>query len=270
MKRLIIVTICLLSSLAFGDEKLLSSEDFQQHETVIMKELLEGKQFKSDKEINKDPLFCDQLIKDFVAQKDITYIQPIAQADKFDDPALAPYNSYCPNRPMHMIYYYTGGKDYQEGLREAPSEQEIEENGLKYYATNHMKLYEVDIDNNPENGKEYVFYGEDYFSQQKKDIFSSVEKQYYAGWDQSNLGHYSLVKFQNCPISHEIQGAGIWVKPEERKSFYHHTGIIEKDKKSYTYTIYGYDESGVRSDQLEIMYFIHNQKKSYCLAISKK
>ena len=120
--------------------------------------------------LDKDVPFCQAFYEDFRQQRNIEHIQPIVKADRYDDPALRPYQEECPELEMHKTIALEprdielGGEPKDEADAEARA---VEIN----YGINNFQLYKVDIDNHPVNGDEYLIYYEGEFDQKSNKTY---------------------------------------------------------------------------------------------------
>jgi len=102
-----------------------------------------------------DELHCRPMLKD-IRLHNYTIIKPIVSTDDYQDPSLKVYTEKCPNLRLNRINGIAPNQlDYAMTL----SEKEREEVGMVVYYTKDFRIYNIDLDNDPENGKEFVFYG---------------------------------------------------------------------------------------------------------------
>ena len=109
--------------------------------------------------INHDAEICAGFLEDFKKQSGITYIKPIIEADKYEDPRFDPYKQQCPDFDWHRGEVYLPG--VWDSVKDLPKEEQ-EKSGSISYATRNFRLYQVNINNNAADGKELVFYSEGY------------------------------------------------------------------------------------------------------------
>lgn len=134
----------------YGDPQMVRPEsakaqailDYIQKDQVT---LVLGKHMKNNP-YPKDPDFCNRFLSDFMAQRNIVHIEPEFYADSYDDPRFDKYKRLDPSVDMHRGDA-KGGSGFPGGT---------------LYANGNFKLYEVDINNDPSDGKEIVFYAEEY------------------------------------------------------------------------------------------------------------
>jgi hypothetical protein len=107
--------------------------------------LVLGKHMKNNP-YPKDPEFCNRFLSDFMTQRNIVHVEPEFYADSYDDPRFDKYKQIDPSVDMHRDEVRGGS-----GIFGGPT-----------YANDNFRLFEVDIDNDPSNGKEIVFYAEEY------------------------------------------------------------------------------------------------------------
>jgi uncharacterized protein YecT (DUF1311 family) len=114
-----------------------------------------GKDSKKDTERKQ---FCEALLVDLQAGKEVEFVEPIVRTDDYNDPKLQAYLGKCPRlKPIKNVQYQPDIWDYFEESK--VPEEERDYAGMIYYSSADFKLYHVDFDGNPENGKEYLFYG---------------------------------------------------------------------------------------------------------------
>jgi hypothetical protein len=181
----VVSSVCLLSAApSIAADK--GGADPQKEELIgIMK----GVNFVP--QLGKDEPFCKSFYEDFKKQTNIEHIRPILKADKYDDPALQPYQEKCPALKMHKTMAFTQ-KDL-EISGEATDEEDAESRAVSImYGERNFQLFSVDIDDNQKNGKEYVFYYEGAFDQ-KSVIYGLMTPTHYPS-DRV----YRIVDFGRC------------------------------------------------------------------------
>ena len=109
--------------------------------------------------IGKDNPLCPAFLEDFKKQRHITYIEPIVRTDNYDDPALQPYRQKCPRLDLRKLIAVDDRLGHPQGL----TEKELELIGIVSYGIGNFELFKVDIDNDPTDGEEYIFYYEGEF-----------------------------------------------------------------------------------------------------------
>jgi len=113
---------------------------------------------ENDKESLTKRQFCEALLADLQAGKEVEFVEPIVRTDDYNNPKLQAYLGRCPKlKPFRSVWYAQGIWDHLE--EENVPEDEREEYGTNYYSSLDFKLYHVDFDGNADNGKEYLFYG---------------------------------------------------------------------------------------------------------------
>jgi hypothetical protein len=108
--------------------------------------------------------WCKQFLADFEAGSAVTFVEPVARSDRYDDPGFSPWRNRCPDLAMNssiglsplMLY-----QDHPQLPLHMPDGQPLA--GYEY-GTKNFKLYVTDIDDNPENGGEIIFYSERAYS----------------------------------------------------------------------------------------------------------
>jgi len=109
----------------------------------------------------QDKPFCQAFVQDFRRQQNIEFIEPVAKADSYEDPVWEPYRRRCPGVPV-FDDYQCEPKIYDAIMAQpgAERQREFEAACQHYRGTANFKLFLVDINNNPKDGKEHVFYYE--------------------------------------------------------------------------------------------------------------
>jgi hypothetical protein len=125
-----------------------------------VKHILESK-VMTPRPINKgSETFCNAFLDDFRAQRGIEFVEPAVHVDDYDHPALKLYRDRCPSLKMNIRGIIEPrwldeierlGKTYDDVLND------LEYSGRAHEATANFKMFEVDIDNDAKNGKEFVF-----------------------------------------------------------------------------------------------------------------
>lgn len=174
-----------------------------------VKRIMAGREFKIMFEYEDTP-FCRAFLEDFQAHRGIEYIEPIARAKYYSNPAFQPYRDRCPGWELNKWIK----ADMGDGPPDEPlSEADLESFGDNYFGTRNFKLYRLDIDNDPANGEEYVFYAERYYWRERLFPFG-VYFEKLVDWDWNDLfppewvpddtrlydGGYNLIDFAQCKL----------------------------------------------------------------------
>lgn len=144
-----ILFLCLLipwSGLVLAEKPVPSTEAIKRELVEIMKSVNFVPQLGED-----NPL-CKTFYEDFKTQKHIEHLKPILKVDSYDDPALKPYRDQCPD--------FDFNRNLSASRATGWTEEEWEAMGTPTYGMSNFQLYRVDLDNNPKNGEELVFYHE--------------------------------------------------------------------------------------------------------------
>jgi hypothetical protein len=107
---------------------------------------------------------CQQFLADFGAGGAVTLVEPVARADRYSDSAFSFWQNKCPALAMNGSLGPAPATLYQDHPQlpfHMPDGRLLE--GY-LFGTRNFKLYVVDIDNNPKNDKEVVFYSERAYS----------------------------------------------------------------------------------------------------------
>jgi len=219
MKRRILGVVFLV--LSAGSSSLLGAEPAQ---TTSAKEqilkLLASITMKLNYAV--DEKFCRQFFEDFKRQEHIERVQPIIQADRIDDPALASFLAKCPT------VKWIGAEPGEPGYRLNTQEFRGQLLAPTLVGTAHFRLYHVDIDNNKQNGKEHVFYSDEFVPEPPPgEELPSVDDL------DKTRGEYIAVDIDNCATlggAFVGNGAGVGVAA--------YNGIIRYHGRAYIYDLY--------------------------------
>lgn len=102
-----------------------------------------------------DTEFCRTLYDDFKKQAHIRHIEPTVRAETYDDPALLPIRERCPNVDFCRTLGVPANWDTTGW-----TDEDWEAMGTPTYGLGNFAIYHVDINNNPADGEETVFYYE--------------------------------------------------------------------------------------------------------------
>ncbi len=171
-----------------------------------------------------DPL-CSQFLEDFRKQKNIQHLQPIVQTDDYDDPRLRAYRARCPNLKLNKHMGYSPNV-YYEGLGEESEETQEAAAAYISYGTKNFRLYKLDINNNPNDGEEYIFYDE---------ANRFVKPEMSAGKIISpDAGSYLVADFAKCETRGGTATASTTLSKDRVGNFH---GPIKHREKYYVYTL---------------------------------
>lgn len=188
--------------------------------------------------------FCRQFFEDFQKQEKIVHVQPIIQADRYDDPALAVFVGKCPT-----VKWIGGEAEVIDILVGRPKLPEYRLNtrvrdqfGNESVATAHFRLYHVDIDNNKGNGREYVFYRDGFVPEPiPGEELRPVEEL------DRTLGEYTAVDFEGCATLGEVE-----VGQGGTRVFPVHNGVIRYHEQTYIYNLHGYGMYRLNPDRYRL------------------
>lgn len=178
---LILFLTAALASEGFGDDK----NELDEKEKLFS--VAQSLEFRKRPYIQTGESFCKSFLEALKARKEVEFVEPIIRTDDYNDPRLQSYLGKCPKLQLNKsVAFQPRIWEYAKTL----PEEERERLGTVWYTNLDFRLYHVDVDNNPKNGKEYLFYGGGGFSPQEK-------------WPASFTG-YRVVDFEKC----EIKGSG--------------------------------------------------------------
>ena len=168
-----------------------------------------------------DEPFCRQFFEDFKKQdKKVEHVQPIVQADRFDDPALTAVVGKCPT--VKWI-----GAEVDEPPHRLNTKTRDQFGNLSV-GTTHFRLYHMDIDNNKQNGKEHVFYSDGFVPEpaagEELPPVDELDK---------TMGQYVSVDVDNCATL-----GGVTVGMGWGNDAIAYNGVIRYHERFYIYDLY--------------------------------
>ena len=163
MRKIFTILIIILFSFnCFAVEKEVDKSD-------IIKKLFKGKKFQKfdiPDLTAKEKAFEAQLLKDFINQKGIEMIEPIAVGDNINSPEIDVFNKACPEKkPINLSKQAKAVAGHIEDLSEEELEDprpEAQETLYINTCLSDMKIFKTNFFNNPSGREEYILYCEDY------------------------------------------------------------------------------------------------------------
>jgi len=204
---------------------------------------------------SSDPAVCTPLLEAFQAQRGIEYVEPVARAERYRDPAFEPYRAMCPGWEFNRWHYSQIISALDEmNLPEDQRQESLEATGDHYLGTRNFKLYHLDLDGNPANGEEYVFYAERYYLRSSAvPWYLRIEKiPGQVDWndilrpeevpDDAEFvdGGYTVLDFANCKRMHRVQIYDPYDYLEGRP-LANHTGVIKHRGRYYIFELFESD-----------------------------
>ena len=218
-----------------------------------VKRIMAGREFTLSE--SSDPAVCTPLLEDFQAQRGIEYVEPVARAERYRDPAFEPYRAMCPGWEFNRWHYSQIISALDDmNLPEDQRQESLEATGKHYFGTRNFKLYHLDLDGNPANGEEYVFYAERYYLRSSAvPWYLRIEKiPGQVDWndilrpeevpDDAEFvdGGYTVLDFANCKRMHRVQIYDPYDYLEGRP-LANHTGIIKHRGRYYIFELFESD-----------------------------
>lgn len=174
---LILLMITTPASIALSDDK------NQLDEKEKLFSIAQRLEFRKRPYMKEDESFCKSFLEALKGRKEVEFIEPIIRTDDYNDPILQSYLSKCPKLQLNKLVAFE--PRIWEHAKTLP-EEEREKLGRVSFTNLDFRLYHVDIDNDPKNGREYLFYGGGRFSPKEK--------------FQGDYTEYLLVDFEKCEI----------------------------------------------------------------------
>lgn len=106
---------------------------------------------------------CEDLLADLLAGRDVDVIAPLAQSSRYDDPVFAPWQGRCPalamngrvGRAPRTLGWQLLKLDRITGHQPVASYE---------FGTADFRLYELELDGEPANGPETLFFADRFYS----------------------------------------------------------------------------------------------------------
>jgi len=198
---------------------------------------------------SRNRAFCQSFLHDFLQQKNIEFVEPDARGDRYDDAIWQPYKSRCTNLASEPFDVYQCEPRIAQAIDQLPKGQrdsEYRSSCQHYRGTANFKHYLVDINNNPKDGTENVFY------------FERVEGPLNVPGAQRIVGNggYSVIDLDRC----ELKGASRITDPysySDKRPLENYNGIIKYKGKYYIFDLSDLDRTlrldgySTYSDQVE-------------------
>jgi hypothetical protein len=108
--------------------------------------------------------FCQDVLYAMRGEEDITFVEPVARADRYDDPIFKPWQDHCPALALNEVPDFPFGIGRQEKPAILDSMPGLSKLDDTHYGTRNFQLYVVDLDNDPANGAETIFHAEHGYS----------------------------------------------------------------------------------------------------------
>ena len=179
-----------------------------------------------------DEQFCRQFFEDFKQQVNVEHIQPIIQADRYDDPKLAAFVDKCPE------IKWVGAEPDEEGV--ALNTRPRDQAGNRSVGTAHFRLYKVDINNNRKDGAEYVFYSDGFVPEplpgEEPGPVEELDKTH---------GQYIVIDFERC-----LSLGGIEAGRGGTNALPVYHGVIRYHGRSYLYDLNASGRYVLKLDEL--------------------
>ncbi|SPP63010.1 hypothetical protein [Nitrospira lenta] len=172
--------------------------------------------------------FCRQFLADFRTQNKINYVKPIVVANDYSDAAFDTYKQKCPKlefRKRVLLH-----PKIADDVKSLPAE-EMEKYGDVYVGTTNFKLYKVDINNNPSDGDEFIFYHEKFLhvSSGGQEALQEPGKD-----DYDNRGAYLVINFHDCRVSDGLEVDGL----RQFSTVPDYSDIINYKGRNYIFDLY--------------------------------
>lgn len=175
--------------------------------------------------------FCEGFLNDFRRLKSIELIEPDVTADSYDDPVWQPYRRRCTNMASELFDAYQCEARNFEIIQQMPKEERedlYKSSCAHYRGITRFKHYLVDINNNPRDGREHVFY----YERSRGPLNKPGAQQFYAS------GQYSVIDLDRC----ELKGAVVAHDPYEDsqpvRRLQNYSGIIRYKGKHYVFDLF--------------------------------
>jgi hypothetical protein len=108
------------------------------------------------------PPFCRAFLRDFRTQKSVRFIEPVVEAQTYDDPVLEPYKRMCGEQPLNELFTCEarGAPEWDTNKAWKERRNELLAQCDSSHMTSNFKVFELDINDDPVDGVELVIHGE--------------------------------------------------------------------------------------------------------------
>ncbi|AZO94536.1 hypothetical protein [Halocella sp. SP3-1] len=242
------IILCLMIMLVFSSISL-ANGDFEEHNHKLLKFLegLKGLEYEISNYIDDfegypadTDKFARQFYEDFINGR-VEFIKPEYRTDDINDPEFQKYLKKYPQFKFVDFEIIGNEEDFMTHNEK--------------YAHYNFKIYQINFDNNEENGKEDVFYSSGYYNEDE-DYGHSV---YSILNEKNNVTipyHESNASMGGQYVSPEYEG-----RDKIRTKDYH--GIIKYKDRYYIYEVWDWDTMFI------IKFYSWKNKKYKCLTVVK-
>lgn len=176
---------------------------------------------------HRETPFCGRLLMALRGNRGIRYVEPVFTTEDPNDPRLAKYNERCADAWPEEGYVSEPTKHFT-GVGEMIGQKSL-------------KVFRLDVDNNPANGIEEFVYGEPLHDRRHRKVIGA---------------HYSRVDLKQCLF---VDGAPVkW----PREHFAGLSAIIRFEKRHYILSLGAYSPTFASDFHLDLWSFKANRKRS--------
>jgi len=175
--------------------------------------------------------FFSAFLQDFQRLKNTELVEPDARSDRYDDPVWEPFRRRCTNVASELFDSYHCEPRNAEFIEQLPKEQrdELYRSSCEHYrGTTKFKHYRVDINNNPGDGNEDVFYHE----RSRGPLNRPGAQQYYAS------GAYSVIDFERCELKGRAEAHDPFEDSQPPRRLQNYSGVIKYRGKHYIFDLF--------------------------------
>jgi uncharacterized protein len=199
--------------------------------TQAIKRIMAKEKFFSTDSYAPEKSFCGDFLQDFQQMQGIEFVEPVAQSEKYDDPVWNTYKKSCPDLELFGGYHCEPRiADHIESLPKGEQKQMMNAACELYRGTEKLKLFKVDINDNPGDGIESVFYNE----HEQGPLNKPSERQI------DTNGGYWVVDLKRCQ-----KNRGVLTNDPYSYNFQHplenYNGIISYKGKHYIFDLFELD-----------------------------
>ena len=220
-----------------------------------IKRIMAKKQFEPNQ---PEKAFCVQFLRDFKTLNGMKFVEPVARADRYDDPVLAPFKKRCGELPLNESFLCDGRATAGFRWNRNPilRRQQYMEHCEYFQGNKNFKIFQFDANDNPKDGEELVVYFESARGPLNKPAATTV----------TTDGGYFAFSARSCaPIpgapSHDPYSY-VFQRPVEN-----YNGIVSYHNKHYVFDLYALmDNDNVAADPhywLSVLTF-NDDKREWC------
>ena len=183
-----------------------------------------------------DVRYCEALMHDLKAGRDIRFLRPVYEAEMLDELQRAQQFGKCD--ASHFVKSVAFEPRIWESIKHLP-QAEQENYGTKWLMSKRFLLYRVDIDRDPKNGLELVLYGGGAYSDKGQ---------------KADFTYFVVPRLDTCEPKYRAQVYDVVNHPEAT------VGVLEHRSQALIYETRYYRNQGEHSLRLQRVLYADKRK----------